>query len=131
MKKDRILNTELMCLISSLGHTQTLVIGDAGLPVPRGVPCIDLSVVQGIPSFRDLLAAVTEELVVESAVYAEEADDKNPEIVSFMREALPGIPLTAVPHERFKQMTRDSMGIIRTGECSAYANIILVGGVNF
>lgn len=131
MKKDRILNTGLMSLISSLGHTQTLVIGDAGLPVPKGVPCIDLSVVRGIPSFRDLLAAVAEELVVESAVYAEEADGKNPEIVSFMRETLPEVPLTAVPHEKFKKMTEDSMGIIRTGECSAYANIILVGGVNF
>ena len=131
MKKDRILNAELMRLISSLGHTQTLVIGDAGLPVPKGVPCIDLSVVQGVPSFRDLLAAVAGELVVESAVYAEEADEKNPEIVSFIRRTLPDIPLAVVPPEKFKQMTKDSMGIIRTGECSAYANIILVGGVNF
>lgn len=131
MKKDRILNAELIRLISSLGHTQTLVIGDAGLPVPKGVPCIDLSVVQGVPSFRDLLAAVAGELVVESAVYAEEADEKNPEIVSFIRRTLPDIPLAVVPHEKFKQMTKDSMGIIRTGECSAYANIILVGGVNF
>lgn len=131
MKKDKILNTELVRLISSLGHTQTLVIGDAGLPVPKGVPCIDLSVVRGIPSFRDLLAAVAGELVVESAIYAEEADQKNPEAVSFMRENLPGIPLSAVPHEEFKRMTKDSMGIIRTGECSAYANIILVGGVDF
>lgn len=131
MKKDKILNTELVRLISSLGHTQTLVIGDAGLPVPKGVPCIDLSVVRGIPSFRDLLAAVAGELVVESAIYAKEADQKNPEAVSLMRENLPGVPLSAVPHEEFKRMTKDSMGIIRTGECSAYANIILVGGVDF
>lgn len=131
MKKDRILNTELIQVISALGHTQTLVIGDAGLPSPKGVPCLDLSVVRGIPSFRDLLAAVSEELVVESAVYAVEAEEKNPQIVSFMRETLPGVPLTAVPHEEFKRLTRDSMAMIRTGECSPYANIILTGGVNF
>ena len=131
MKKDRILNTELLRAVSSLGHTQTLVIGDAGLPVPKGVPCIDLSVVRGVPSFRDLLSAVAEELVVESAVYAAEAEEKNPQVVSFMRETLPGIPLRSVPHEEFKRLTRDAAAVVRTGECSAYANIILTGGVNF
>ena len=131
MKCDRILNPNLVEVIAALGHTQTLVIADAGLPIPSDVPCIDLSVVRGIPSFRDVLAAVASELVVESAVYAAEADEKNPEIVTAMRGLLPDIPFSSVPHEVFKQLTNAASAIIRTGECSSYANIILTGGVNF
>ena len=131
MKKDRILNTELLNAVAALGHTQTLVIGDAGLPVPKGVPCIDLSVVRGIPAFRDVLTEVIGELVVESGIYASEAREKNPQLVSDLSNMLPDVPLSAVPHEQFKQMTKDAAAIIRTGECSPYANVILVGGVNF
>lgn len=131
MKKDGILNAELLRVVAALGHTQTLVIGDSGLPVPKGVPCIDLSVVRGIPAFRDVLKAVAGELAVESAVYALEAETENPQIISELTEALSGVPLSAVKHEHFKQLTEEAAAIVRTGECSPYANVILVGGVNF
>lgn len=131
MKKDRILNAELLRAVAALGHTQMLVIGDAGLPVPKGVPCIDLAVTHGIPSFQDVLSAVASELVVEAAIYATEADEKNASMVARMSNTLSGVPLRTVPHEEFKELTRSAAAIIRTGECSPYSNVILVGGVNF
>ena len=131
MKRDKILNPHLIEAIAQLGHTQTLVIGDAGLPIPPGVRCIDLSVVCGVPSFRDVLAAIAEELVVESAIYASEAHEKNPEIVRVMQQCLPQTEMKDVSHEIFKAMTQQASVIVRTGECTSYANIILTGGVNF
>ncbi|NLZ54216.1 MAG: D-ribose pyranase, partial [Thermoanaerobacteraceae bacterium] len=57
MKKRELLNSEISYLISKLGHTDTIVISDAGLPVPKGVQRIDLALIPGKPSFLDVLDA--------------------------------------------------------------------------
>lgn len=131
MKGQGILNAQLIREIAAVGHTQTITIGDAGLPIPQGTKVIDLAVVKGVPSFVDVLQAVCSELVVESYVYAVEADTANPEIVKAMRCIMQDMPFQAVPHETLKEMSRQSNVIIRTGECTSYANVVLVAGVNF
>lgn len=131
MRKDGILNPALEAAIASVGHTEYLAIGDCGLPMPEAAKVIDLSLVRGVPTFMQVLEAVREELVIESFIYAEEADTVNPGIVAQIREALPGIPGRKVSHEAFKEETKKAKTIIRTGEYSSYANIILIGGVNF
>jgi D-ribose pyranase len=131
MKRDRILNPELISAIASLGHTEYMVIGDAGLPIPDGITIIDLSVVKGIPAFMDVLRAVAEELVIQSFIYASEMNSVNPALAEEVKKALPGIPNATVTHEEFKNHTGKAKIIVRTGECSSFANIILVGGVNF
>jgi D-ribose pyranase len=131
MKKDRILNPEITTAVASLGHTDYLCIADCGLPIPRGVQVIDVSVTATIPSFIQVLRAVESELVIESYICAKEIDDSNPKTMQAMNEILAGKPVKKVPHEEFKQLTSKSRYIIRTGETSSYANVILVGGVNF
>ena len=37
MRKIGILNSEIVKEISAIGHTQFLIIGDAGLPIPKGI----------------------------------------------------------------------------------------------
>ena len=46
---------------------------------------------------------------------------------------LPGntIEIRYTTHEQFKQETAESQAVIRSGECSPYANIILCAGVTF
>ena len=80
MKKDRILNPELIAQIAAIGHTEYLVIADAGLPVPNGVKVIDLSVVRGVPTFEQVLSAVREELVSDAYIVAGEMPGKSPEL---------------------------------------------------
>ena len=65
MTRDGILNAQLLSAIAHCGHTQTLVICDAGLPLPPGVPVIDLALVRGVPTFLEALKAVAGQLVVE------------------------------------------------------------------
>ncbi len=61
MKKGILLNSQLSYVISDLGHTQSLTIGDAGLPVPENVEKIDLAVKAGVPDFLSVLSAVLSE----------------------------------------------------------------------
>lgn len=127
MKRDGILHAQLNERIARLGHTDTFVIGDRGLPVPPGVECVDLAVITGVPGFADVLEAVLREVEVEDAVVAQEAG------TSPVREVLDrNLPAARrVPHEEFKELTRQARFVVRTGEATPYANVILQCGVPF
>ncbi|MEG0552127.1 MAG: RbsD/FucU domain-containing protein, partial [Carnobacterium sp.] len=49
MKKNGTLNSELDKLLADLGHTDQIVIADAGLPIPAGVKKIDLALTLNDP----------------------------------------------------------------------------------
>lgn len=139
MKKGTLLNSEISSVVSRLGHTDSLVIGDAGLPVPQGPQRIDLALTQGIPGFLQVTKVVTEEMQVESAVLAEEIKQHNPQLHQELLALLESlqqhqgniISIRYISHEQFKQQTQRSQAVIRSGECSPYANIILNAGVTF
>jgi len=130
MKKGPLLNIALSQLVASLGHGDMVVIGDAGLPVPPGVPVIDLALTRGVPGFLQTLYTVLEEMQVESHILADELADKNPTIAGAV--AALGLPGRAgASHAEFKRLSAGARAIVRTGECTPYANIILVAGVVF
>lgn len=131
MKRDRLLNREIVSEIAALGHTEYFCIADCGLPIPKGVKVIDISITAGKPAFLDVLDAVREELVIESAILAVEIDDKNRKLSEEMEKRFDGMLVKKVFHEEFKKLTENAKCIVRTGENSSYANVILVGGVNF
>jgi D-ribose pyranase len=60
----------LAALVAGLGHTETIVVADAGLPVPPGVEVVQLAVTRGVPPFLAVLDAIAGELVVEAATVA-------------------------------------------------------------
>ena len=79
-----ILNTDICYAISSLGHTDYLVIADPGLPIPENVTVIDISLVKGIPGFTEVFDAVTDELVIDSYIYAEEMETASTELLQYV-----------------------------------------------
>lgn len=139
MKKGTLLNSEISYVISKMGHTDSLTIGDCGLPVPEGVQRIDLAVYKGLPEFIPVLKTVLEELFIEKIILAEEIKKQNPdlndEIIHIIKsleiEEQKTIDVEYVPHLEFKKITSSSKAIIRTGEYKSFANIILVSGVTF
>ena len=136
MKKGTVLNADISAVISRLGHTDTLVVCDAGLPVPRSSTRIDMALTQGVPSFMQVLEVVTTEMQVEAAVIAEEIKTHNPQTLLTHLEQLQQhqgntIEIRYTSHEQFKKQTADSQAVIRSGECSPFANIILCAGVTF
>ncbi len=131
MKKIGLLNQPLSAVIAGLGHTDTLVIADAGLPIPATTQRIDLALVNGVPTFLETLQAVLVEMQVERAIIATEMAGANSAIHGATRTMLGTIAVTTVTHEEFKQLTANARAVVRTGECSPYANVILVSGVTF
>ncbi|NDR59330.1 D-ribose pyranase [Aliiruegeria sabulilitoris] len=139
MRKAGLLNAPIARVVSLMGHTDSLCIGDAGLPVPDGVERIDLAVSAGLPGFLDVLPAVFGELFVERAVIAQEMPDGQPAFHAKLLRQIQAleqaqgntITVTSVPHEEFKRLTRSSKAVVRTGEFTPYANILLYSGVPF
>lgn len=126
-----ILNADLAACLARLRHKDRFVISDCGLPVPAGVPVIDLALTFGIPRFTDVLDAIAPELVLEEATMAREAQGKQAEEWVSSRFQ---IPLTHVPHDGddgFKALVQGTKFVIRTGETTAYANVIFRCGVPF
>jgi len=131
MKKTALLHPALSEVIASLGHKDLLVVADAGLPIPPEAWRIDLALTRGVPGFIETLRVILEEMEVENAILAAEASQKCPYIQAAVQELLTGKTITYVPHEELKEMTHQARAIIRTGECTPYANAILVAGVVF
>ena len=131
MKKTALINAPLSGLIAEMGHTDAICLSDAGLPVPAGTRRIDLAVAPALPSFLDVLRVLLEELVVERAVCATEILERNPKTIAGIRELLQAVPVAFVPHEEFKSLSANSRGVVRTGEYTPYANVLLYSGVPF
>lgn len=139
MKKGKLLNSEISYVISKMGHTDSLTIGDCGLPIPDGVQRIDLALCKGMPEFIPVLKTVLDELFIEKIILAEEIKKENSQLNDEIIHIINAIEATEkrrieieyVPHVEFKTITSNSKAIIRTGEYKSYANIILVSGVTF
>lgn len=139
MKKQGILNAELSAAIARLGHTDGLVICDAGLPIPAGPMRIDVSLLPGVPSFLDVLRTTLTEMRVERALIATEFSVANPKLHhstlgllhEFSVTQQQPITIEQCPHEEFKRRTTQTRAIVRSGECTPYANVILYSGVAF
>ncbi|MFT7325503.1 MAG: D-ribose pyranase, partial [Rhodoferax sp.] len=132
MKRSLLLHAELSQVIAALGHGEMLVLGDAGLPIPSGPGAplrIDLAVSPGTPSLAAVLEAVASELAIESTLIATEAlVNGGRNLPPWYANQLKLTPRT-VSHEEFKKICASSRAIVRTGECTPYANVILVAGV--
>ena len=120
-------------MISETGHTDLLVVTDAGLPIPTGSERIDLAYRPGAPAFLDVLDTVLAELVVEGATVSAEVAEKSPEVLDALRERFAGMgfEIELVPHVEFKKLTHGARAFVRSGEFTPYANVILHAGVAY
>ncbi len=131
MKKIGILNKDISAVIAGMGHTDMLVVADAGLPIPPGVQRIDLALREGLPGFLETVEAIFGELQVERIIVAEEAQTVSPQICERLTQIVGDVVVDMVPHAQFKTLTRSAAAVVRTGEFTPYANVILVSGVVF
>lgn len=131
MKKSGILNANIAAVVASMGHFDTITVGDAGLPIPDEPLRIDLVVRKNLPRFLDVTTAILEELAVQEAIIAQEMPGASPAIYDELRALLGTLPIRQVPHEEFKALTAQSRAVVRSGEFTPYANVILVAGVVF
>lgn len=136
MKRTTLLNRHLSALVASLGHLDEIIVADAGLPVPEGITVIDLAVSHGVPRLRDVLSALRSELTIEEAIWASEASDTvfgvmEAEVELWRAQDSARVTTTQISHEALKQRCARTRAVIRTGEVTPYANLLLVSGVAF
>ena len=133
MKKQGILNSDISRVLSYLGHTDCICIGDCGLPIPDEVERIDLALAFGEPTFMRTLEVVAQDMKIEKIVLAEEIKTQNPKVLSEIEALFAGqnVEVEYVTHVELKEQTHDCKCVIRTGETTPYANIILQAGCIF
>lgn len=135
MKREGILNSDISRVLSYMGHTDRICVADCGLPIPEETERIDLAVQFGQPSFMDVLKEVCKDMKVEKIVLAEEIRTVNQEvlleILNYFKDSDSLPEIEYVSHVELKQLTKDCKAVIRTGETSPYANIILQSGCIF
>ena len=147
MKKRGILNAELLKVVSDMGHGNMLFIVDRGFPFPIHdlTKKVDIAVGVGVPRFLDVVRLVLEDLEIEKAIIANETETVSPHVYKELISIFNGvknkgkpIAIEKIPHERFKHLGlrgaeegEEVRAIVRTGEFTPYANVILVSGVPF
>jgi len=136
MKRLGILNRELSALVARLGHLDEITICDAGLPCPEGVPVLDLSLTLGKPTLWELLDTLRQELVIEGALWAQEAegpvaDRLAREIEAWQAVTPRAVSMSSIPHADLKARVPQSRAVLRSGDATPYANVILLCGVAF
>ena len=127
MQRHGILNSHIAKVLTDLGHTDMICISDCGLPVPEGVQKIDLALEFGVPSFEQVVSLITKHMKIEAIHIAKEMKDFNPKGHAFLESTFPcaDFEWITTSHDAFKEATKQCKCIIRTGEASPYANIIL------
>lgn len=128
MKRHGIVNSHIAKIFADLGHTDTIVVADAGLPIPDGITKIDLSLQQGVPRFLDVVRLLSDEMVVEKTTVANEME-QNEAVHDGFKATFDDVEY--ISHESLKQQVKNAKAVIRTGEVTPFANCILHAGVTF
>lgn len=131
MKKTELLNSQITEVISKMGHTDTIAIGDCGLPIPENTKRIDIALIKNIPGFIETLRAILTEFQIEEVIVAKETFEVSPEVFSEIKKAVGEVKITLITHEELKNELKECKAVVRTGEQTPYANVILKSGVVF
>ena len=131
MRKTVLLNSHISEVISKMGHTDMLAIGDCGLPIPEETKRIDIALMKDVPGFIETLKVVIEELQVEEVLLAVETKEVSPKLYKEIEDIIGSVKITWISHEELKVNLKSCKAVIRTGEQTPYANIILKSGVVF
>jgi D-ribose pyranase len=126
MIKTGILNPQLLSLLARVRHTNTIVIADRGFPFWPQIETVDLSLVDGIPTVLEVLAALRSNFSVGKAWMAQEFLRENAKRTQqAFTDGLKGVTLAFEPHVEFKTRVPSAIGLIRSGDTVQYANMIL------
>jgi D-ribose pyranase len=124
-----ILNPQILSLLARIRHTNALVISDRGFPFWPQIETLDISVVDNLPTVLQLIAAVRANHNFTQAYMAREFQENNSAATrAAFTKNLTGVPVKFEPHVAFKKRVPHAIGLIRTGDTTQYANVILISG---
>lgn len=126
MKKTGILNGKLEGALTDLRHGDGLVICDQGFPIPKGSYIIDISLVSGIPTWKQVLKVLLDEMRFCEYYIVDFMEVANPEYYELVKENLKKYEIKKeLSMEDFVEKTKEAKLVIRTGEALPASNIYL------
>ena len=129
MKEIGMINRDIAAVISAQGHGDLLMVTDAGFAIPQDLEVIDLSLKENVPMVLDVLLELRKYFSVEKMYMSTETRDVNPTHFKCVSETFgPGVEVETLPHDELKMKSRKVKAVIRTGDFTAYGNVILVSG---
>lgn len=128
MRRGPLLHPELARAFATLGHTDLVVVTDAGFPIPAGAPRVDLGIVDGLVDVRDVLRLVLRSVDVELVEFAPEVRTHHPSLYADVQEIFTGSGAEFAPatHETLiAEHVRRAKLVIRSGSFEPWANFAL------
>lgn len=131
MKKSGILNKALMTAIADMGHTEIMVVGDVGVPIPDQAKRIDLAISEDLPSVQHVLELIMNEMIYEKVVVAEEQQLYNPNHFKAVSKLSDRCQVETVSHEElFDTYLKKAKYIVRTGGFEPWGNVVITAGID-
>jgi len=129
MKEVGMLNGQIDSALNRQGHMDLMMVVDAGFPCPDHVELIDIALAEGVPGILDVLSELKKVHSVEKIVMARETQDHNPTYFDKASKAFgDDVEIEVIPHSEFKDRSQDVKTIVRTGDFTAWGNVMLVSG---
>lgn len=129
MKEVGMLNGHIDSALTRQGHCDLLIVADAGFPCPDHVEVIDIALRDGVPTVLEVLEELNKVHSVEKIVMANETREHNPTHFKKASTAFgKAVEVEAIPHTEFKLLSHQAKTIIRTGDFTAWGNVMLVSG---
>lgn len=129
MIQQGILNPDILHLLARVRHTNTLVIADWAFPYWPEIETVDISLTQGVPTILQVLELLKPNFKIGRILQAEEFLTTNPgetvKAYNISFGEIPNVLIERPSHLDFKKLVPDAIGLIRTGDTTAYGNIIL------
>lgn len=124
-----LLNRDLSALLTRMGHGDLFLLCDAGFAIPEGLPVVDVSLAINVPTVDAVLSELLKHFSIEKVLFAQEQRDANPKkLDSLLRQLGSSVQQETISHAELKKIARSVKGVIRTGDFSAYTNLIIVSG---
>jgi D-ribose pyranose/furanose isomerase RbsD len=133
MKGGTLLHPELSRLLATLGHTDLIMVTDAGFPIPPDATRVDLGLLPGLIDVRDVLKAVLANVFVEEATFAPELKSHHPRLYKEVQEIFTGSGAVFSPasHETLiADHVRRAKVVIRSGSFEPWANFALTASTD-
>ena len=129
MKETGVINRAVANAIVKQGHGDLLMVTDAGFAIPLGVEVIDLALEENKPMVLEVLAMLRKNFSVEKIVMADQTLKTSPTLFENISNAFgKNMPVETMDHSNLKEMSKTVKTVIRTGDFTAYGNVILVSG---
>jgi D-ribose pyranase len=129
MLQQGILNPAILSLVARVRHTNTLVIADWAFPYWPQIETVDISLARGVPTVLQVLELLKPNFKIGRVIQAKEFLATNPKkTINAFNSSFAEIPNVVVErpaHVDLKKLVPHAIGLIRTGDPTAYGNIIL------